>query len=80
ALHIAAVYFLKKCGGCDEIDVYFVPGDGVVFVPWVVLDRSLKSRPAGVGEVRQAAVEYVSRLWKLKALRSLAGIYIYTEL
>ncbi|MEM1663428.1 MAG: DNA polymerase [Pyrobaculum sp.] len=77
ALHIAAVYFLKKCGGCDEIDVYFVPGDGVVFVPWVVLDRSLKSRPAGVGEVRQAAVEYVSRLWKLKALRSLAGIYIY---
>jgi DNA polymerase I len=64
-LHVAASYFAKRCS-CDPVDVFYLPGDGVVYVPWLALGRW--PRPADVEEVRRAAVEYVRRLWKLRAL------------
>ena len=64
-LHVAARYFAERCT-CDPVDVFYLPGRGVVYVPWLALGG--EPRPAALEEVRRAAVEYVERLWKLHAL------------
>ncbi|MEM4438328.1 MAG: hypothetical protein QW680_06800 [Pyrobaculum sp.] len=66
--HTAARYVAERCS-CDPVDVFYLPGDGVVYTPWVAVDKRLRARPADVEEVRRAAAEYVRRLWKLRALR-----------
>ena len=66
-LHVAARYMAERCD-CDPVDVFYLLGDGVVYVPWAAVDKRLRARPAREGEVRRAAVEYVGRLWKLRAL------------
>ncbi|WP_148682347.1 DNA-directed DNA polymerase [Pyrobaculum neutrophilum] len=73
ALHTAALYLARRCGGCEVVDVFYVPDGDLVYVPWAAVDRRLAARPADEREVRAAAVSYIRRLWKLKALRLASG-------
>lgn len=33
AVHVAAMYYAERCNDCEGLDVFYLPGRGVVYVP-----------------------------------------------
>ena len=76
ALHRAARFFAEACPRCGVLDVFYLPAGDVVYVPGYALTAHA-ARPAAEWEVRHAAVEYVRRLWKLRALAEACSARTY---